>query len=275
MHYKFTGKERDSESGLDDFGARYYASSMGRFMSPDWSAQAEPVPYSKLDNPQSLNLYSYVDNNPLDKVDPDGHRPIQIFDRGFNGYTGPAAIIAAIIGQNLDAMMDGGKLAADKQKEAQQQNSRQKWEAKNEAKTKASIASYPAAPAGARMTLTGCENKSCNYTLTGVSGTFYVYEHFANDGVAGSKPGGHGDFTTSLTGSAGGYREDQITAFGLGTLDQHRFFTISPSETYDPNKQMSVMVFEAGHDVSFEHLYDAAPNAPSYVIGIPTASYHP
>ena len=32
---KFTGKERDSESGLDNFGARYYASSMGRFMSPD------------------------------------------------------------------------------------------------------------------------------------------------------------------------------------------------------------------------------------------------
>ena len=33
--YKFTGKERDSESGLDNFGARYNASSMGRFMTPD------------------------------------------------------------------------------------------------------------------------------------------------------------------------------------------------------------------------------------------------
>ncbi len=33
--YKFTGKERDSESGLDNFGARYDSSSMGRFMSPD------------------------------------------------------------------------------------------------------------------------------------------------------------------------------------------------------------------------------------------------
>ena len=68
----FTGKERDSESGLDYFGARYYASSMGRFMSPDWSAQAEPVPYSKLDDPRTLNLYSYVRNNPLSGVDPDG-----------------------------------------------------------------------------------------------------------------------------------------------------------------------------------------------------------
>jgi RHS repeat-associated protein len=38
-HYKFTVRERDQESGLDYFGARYYASSMGRFMPPDglWS----------------------------------------------------------------------------------------------------------------------------------------------------------------------------------------------------------------------------------------------
>jgi RHS repeat-associated protein len=70
---KFTGKERDTESGNDYFGARYYSSSMGRFMSPDWSAQAEPVPYAKLDDPQSLNLYAYVRNNPLVSIDPDGH----------------------------------------------------------------------------------------------------------------------------------------------------------------------------------------------------------
>jgi len=69
----FTGKERDTESGNDYFGARYYASSMGRFMSPDWSAKAEPVPYAKLDNPQSLNLYAYVGNNPLIRTDPTGH----------------------------------------------------------------------------------------------------------------------------------------------------------------------------------------------------------
>jgi RHS repeat-associated protein len=69
----FTGKERDAESELDYFGARYYASSMGRFMSPDWSAKEDPVPYAKLDDPQTLNLYSYVRNNPLSQVDPDGH----------------------------------------------------------------------------------------------------------------------------------------------------------------------------------------------------------
>ena len=72
-HYLFTDKERDAESQLDYFGARYYASNMGRFMSPDWSAQEEPVPYAKLNDPQSLNLYSYVLNHPLVGIDPDGH----------------------------------------------------------------------------------------------------------------------------------------------------------------------------------------------------------
>jgi RHS repeat-associated protein len=68
-----TGKERDTESGNDYFEARYYSSSMGRFMSPDWSAKEEPVPYAQMDDPQSLNLYSYVRNNPLTRVDADGH----------------------------------------------------------------------------------------------------------------------------------------------------------------------------------------------------------
>jgi hypothetical protein len=48
---------------------------MGRWMSADWSAKEDPVPYAKLDNPQSLNLYGYVLNNPLSKADADGHCP--------------------------------------------------------------------------------------------------------------------------------------------------------------------------------------------------------
>jgi len=69
----FTGKERDTESGNDYFGARYYSSTMGRFMSPDWSAKEDPDPYAVMSDPQSLNLYSYVRNNPLSHGDPDGH----------------------------------------------------------------------------------------------------------------------------------------------------------------------------------------------------------
>jgi len=68
-----TGKERDTESGLDMFGARYYGSSLGRFMTPDWAASPTGVPYADFGNPQSLNLYGYVKNNPATLTDPNGH----------------------------------------------------------------------------------------------------------------------------------------------------------------------------------------------------------
>lgn len=66
----FTGKERDQESGLDNFVARYYSNNAARFMSPDPSGLAYATPT----NPQSLNLYSYVENNPLEFIDPTGLR---------------------------------------------------------------------------------------------------------------------------------------------------------------------------------------------------------
>jgi RHS repeat-associated protein len=71
--YKFTGKERDTESGLDNFGARYYASTTGRFMTPDWAARPTAVPYAVFGDPQTLNLYSYVENAPVNRADADGH----------------------------------------------------------------------------------------------------------------------------------------------------------------------------------------------------------
>ncbi len=75
VNQKFTGKERDQESQLDYFGARYYGSALGRFASADWSATPAPVPYADFSNPQSLNQYAYVLNNPLGKADSDGHCP--------------------------------------------------------------------------------------------------------------------------------------------------------------------------------------------------------
>ena len=64
---QYTGKERDVESGLDYFGARYYGSALGRFTSPD-----EPFADQEPDDPQSWNLYAYVRNGPLTSIDPTG-----------------------------------------------------------------------------------------------------------------------------------------------------------------------------------------------------------
>jgi RHS repeat-associated protein len=67
VRQKFTGKERDAETGLDYFGARYFSGAQGRFTSAD-----SPFADQHAEDPQSWNMYAYVRNNPLKNTDPDG-----------------------------------------------------------------------------------------------------------------------------------------------------------------------------------------------------------
>jgi RHS repeat-associated protein len=75
---KFTQKERDNETGLDYFLARYYSSTQGRFTS------ADPIFISsqQIVNPQSWNLYNYVNNNPLAYLDPTGMERVRLGQHG-------------------------------------------------------------------------------------------------------------------------------------------------------------------------------------------------
>jgi RHS repeat-associated protein len=77
---QFTGKERDAETGLDFFLARYYSGAQGRFLSVDpENAGAKP------EDPQSWNAYAYSRNNPLLYTDPDGRRYCLSNNQGYSG----------------------------------------------------------------------------------------------------------------------------------------------------------------------------------------------
>jgi RHS repeat-associated protein len=102
--HKFTAKERDSESGLDNFGARYFGSSLGRFMVPDPS-QAGPDVVDD-ENPQAWNMYSYVLGNPLNATDPDGLDCVYASGASDNPSPGGAGTVTVVRGDCVNA---GGK----------------------------------------------------------------------------------------------------------------------------------------------------------------------
>jgi RHS repeat-associated protein len=95
MRNRFTGKERDDETGLDYFLARYYSSSLGRFTSPDPIFISDKQTF----NAQLWNLYSYVGNNPLVCTDPTGMELVRL-------------------GQHTDAQIDARRKAIDEEKKA-------------------------------------------------------------------------------------------------------------------------------------------------------------
>jgi len=108
----FTGKERDPESGNDYFGARYYNSATGRFLSPD------PGPNVKQD-PQAWNRYVYSRNNPMKYIDPTGkyivvaaamQQQVQQYISTMLRNPQGAATINSMAGSRLPVSFDTGAL---------------------------------------------------------------------------------------------------------------------------------------------------------------------
>ncbi len=113
--YYFTGKKTDDESGLIYFGARYYDPSLGRFITPDTVIPG-------FSNPQALNRYSYCLNNPINRIDPDGHWSWKKFFKSFvstfvqiattivlTPFIGPiaAGAVGGFVGGALNAGLNG------------------------------------------------------------------------------------------------------------------------------------------------------------------------
>lgn len=107
-NYKFTGKERDSESSLDYFGARHYVPALGRFMTPD------PTRLSAFfDSPQTWNGYAYAHNDPTVYVDINGEWPADIhniiIDTAFPNLTADQKELLKQVSAHQDSILSGGQ----------------------------------------------------------------------------------------------------------------------------------------------------------------------
>lgn len=100
--YKYNDKEFDSKKGLNwyDYGARHYDPALGRFMTIDQTAEKYP----------EISPYTYVDNNPIKFIDPDGKEKVIVLDpnkrknapliKAANNYTDDGAIHVWAHGNN-------------------------------------------------------------------------------------------------------------------------------------------------------------------------------
>jgi RHS repeat-associated protein len=109
---QFTGKERDTETQNDHFGARFHAINLGRFLHTD------PGPFLWTD-PQTLNRYAYTRNNPVRLTDPNGkfhggdHEMMQVNAMLARGFSPKAAEVAATANKEMDTKRDtlrGGRI---------------------------------------------------------------------------------------------------------------------------------------------------------------------
>ena len=115
--YRYTGKQRD-DSGLYYYGARYYDEQLGRFLAAD---SVLPDVY----DPQQLNRFAYVRNNPIKLVDPDGHAAIAAIVLGafvYSYFMGTTIVVAGVITISAGAIISYVAGEADKDDESTDEN---------------------------------------------------------------------------------------------------------------------------------------------------------
>jgi RHS repeat-associated protein len=232
-HYKFTGKERDSESNLDNFGARYFTSNIGRFMTPDWAARPTAVPYAAFGDPQSLNLYTYVRNDPVSRADADGHQEATIApasgqwgDGDFDDFT-DSRDVADQAGNTTNTSNKPGAQTQEKSPDPTLPiNHKYVLAVENDSgviepemdgrKVEYDLHNAPDA-----------KNPNGTPVNADTSNSSVIYEHNSNKSLSEGHSG-HGQFADNL--GPGGNRKD------TGTLSNDRYFTLTIN-----NKQMGVI----------------------------------
>ena len=189
QNYKFEGKERDPETLNDDFGARKYTWRFGRWLSSDWSAVPVAVPYANLTNPQTLNLYAMVADDPESFDDLDGHDPA-----GAMQQAGPSSTKATVAKQTTT------------QQQAQQQQQAQN--ACQSGSCNVKVVS-DTGPAGSTNPLTGTVQREVTYQAVDSSGK----------AVKGAEISLH---ETPLPGEEGGNAKNYDYASGKGSSNSEK-----------------------------------------------------
>jgi RHS repeat-associated protein len=207
--HMFTGKERDAESGLDNFGARYNTSSMGRFTSPD------PLLASgSLYNPQTWNRYAYALNNPLRIVDPTG---LWDWDQSAGGDASD---------EDLEDQANDKKLSRKERNHATQalafrQQFRDALDAANEAAGNSTLSDSQQSAAQAAVNAYGSENDGNGVTVGKQSG-HGASTLLNNDDTISVKFGSSvkGDFLTATVAHEGAHVDQGQTwlAGGEGSV---------------------------------------------------------
>ncbi len=101
--YKFTGKERDWESGYDFFGARFLWGAIGHWLSVDPLSDRYP----------GISPYAYAAWNPIKFVDPDGRFPDAIWDGVWIAWDGASFLYNTVVGNGQEAAKDAACFTAD------------------------------------------------------------------------------------------------------------------------------------------------------------------
>jgi RHS repeat-associated protein len=203
---RFTGQKLDPENGLYYYGARYYDPELARFISPD------PIVPSAGD-PQSHNRYSYVRNNPVKYIDPDGHSFLSFLFGGifkaFSFVTTYAMAAYRLAGGVLELMGGGGNILQALQSIASSMSSFIKNSQFQFASQVFGFFASAASPGGA----TGGETSVGGSSLSDANS---VAGGSAADLVSGEINLGTGGFNYSVKNSAGDYVDAKYDPYNRG-----------------------------------------------------------
>jgi len=250
--YKFTGKERDAESGLDFFGARYYGSSMGRMMSPD------PLMASaKVWDPQTWNRYAYARNNPLRYIDPTGLAEVNAADCAKD-----KACVTVNVNVIYDKNANGGKGVSDSQKAGFEKNQLQNAKDQYGNADIHLNVSYTAGEINSKGNLTGVEKGSLNVFVTD------------SGGPVSASSGGYALSRINISSSNKDDLSHEMAHHFMGDMSSALGRTLSQDPT-GISRLMDNLFTDITNDTGRAVMNNVTPRLPNYPGGAPMSVFNP